>query len=44
MKKFEEADQIHRNCIEQEILTVNKAILELEKKADKNVKKLTESQ
>lgn len=27
MKKFEESDQVHRNKLEQEVLTINKAIL-----------------
>lgn len=44
MKKFKEADQIHKSQLEQEVLTINKNMLETDKKNDKKFKSLVEGQ
>ena len=44
MKKFDESDQTQKNRLEQEVLTINKSFLEYEKKNDKKIRSLTESQ
>lgn len=44
LKKFEESDAKQKDKIEQEMLKVNKSILEYEKTVDKKVKHINESQ